>query len=1719
MLSTGSIPLQARSFVGGQAVAVGASGGSGSSTNNGASNSASIAEQLQTQRLALTRSTQIMHVMQQAQVDARTAAALIQSNIHNGLGGNGLVVAEGVEVDPSLWQGADAPVQTDGENGRVTVTIDQTTGKAILTWDSYNVGQQTDVVYDQQGNSDWIVLNRVTDASASPSQILGTISADGSVYIINRNGIIFGGASQVNVHTLVASTLSLSNEQFMAGINNPTVITETTGNNYVMPVFGDHTTSTTSKVNDAWTPTEEAPAGVTVLEGAQLTAASGGKLLLFGTQVDNAGTLTAPDGQIIMAAGEQVWLTEDYDGIRGLEVAVSGPMPFLLRYYNVFGLMGWNSYDYSMMNYLKNTALPWMEQRAIDLDYHVANNGIITSERGNVILQSRNVEQNGAILVTTALGNRDGSIYLRAWGQGGVFSAPNYFNDEETANWSAGTVTLGTNSVTAALPDFTDTSEIEVADLATRYDPGSIHIYGKLINLESDSLVVAPAGIVEIVAAAVPIERNSGNPSQGVSQEPGSYAAYDDGSRIYIDDGAIVSVAGYLGMEVEMARNFIDVELLINELRDSPLLQDSWLYGETIVVDRRDSGVFENGPMSGVQWSDEEGAWIGTPLADATGWVGVGVTDLSELSALGGSILLKSGGDLIVREGAVLDISGGSVAYTGGWDTATRLLGADGKIYRISEAYPGTEYLSLAGSFVKSSDKWGLSETYASPLVMGKTFENGYTEGRNAGSIQIYANRGVVLDGEIQGGVVTGAYQLAGASAAAQGGVLTIGGGDNPARAWNLGEVVISDAPMKLGDDFDVNSVLDENYDRGSNTDKTTWLDSDMLNASGLGEITLYVGGDFTLESGTNLNFMPGTDFKVSTNLGNNNTVYTIGGSITSHGGSVSLINGEDTGALYLEDGAVIDVSGEWVNQWLDGDGAWAPQPNGGSVNLIGEIVEVGEGVSINVSGGGVLSAGEDYRAQLRMGDAGSVRLNGDFDAGDISALNMSGYAGGSGGSLYLATGGSVQIGGEDPGGTNVLVLDENLFTDRGFSQIEIVSGADVTIPDGVQVDLVPLGWSTAVSEYLGIASGTDLTTVMTAAVQSPEQRIERDPVSLGLGTLNAATGNLYIGEGAGLSVDTGGSVTASVIDATILGEIEALAGSISVSAAGDLTLADGATLDASGTAVLYQDQLGHTTGEVLDGGRVWLGSEGELDLQEGSLIDVSGTSALVQYLPVEGGPAIARTLTLASDGGSIALEAPYGEIAGVLEAGGGASSASNGSVTFTLLGAAGDSGGMSVQELIYNNIGNYFGDPRWDSNEPVNGDPSEWDSMDYWELALGFDWGDIVSMYFGVDAGEPVIFPIEAFYNIYNNAGSSQAFLISETAAGGLSQGEPFDLGMTDSLIEFLTNQVYYDDWLYDIQAPSTVYTMVLKPSSLSNVGTLSVTGVDGVQVGLDDVTLTTTNSINIEGTLVQGGTGTSTLNAPHVRLSGLSNESSEASSSQEGQLAINATVLDILSEAPTYVRGFSETSISADELRFVRNEYNSTATLDVEGVLTITAGKVYPSSTTQATITASDSITILGNGDDLTMPLSAGGSLTLTAPVINQSGTLLAPFGSITLDAGETLTLSEGSITSVSGAGLMVPYGTLGNNEYWLAPYTIDPESTGIAQLPEKNITLDAPVVDTQEGAVIDISGGGDLYANEFVPGIGGSHDIMALAGAYAVIPGYESPVSPDGSTDGGR
>jgi filamentous hemagglutinin family protein len=160
------------------------------------------------------------------------------------------------------------------------------TPNTIINWQSFSVKPGELTRFIQQSDSS-AVLNRIL--GQDPSQILGALQSNGRVFLINPNGIVFGRDSRVDVNALVASTLNLSNADFLAGRKNLAA------------------GSTAGNVSN---------------QGA-ITTASGGQVLLIAPNVDNTGIISSPKGEVVLAAGHSVQLVDSANP--DLHVVVSAP--------------------------------------------------------------------------------------------------------------------------------------------------------------------------------------------------------------------------------------------------------------------------------------------------------------------------------------------------------------------------------------------------------------------------------------------------------------------------------------------------------------------------------------------------------------------------------------------------------------------------------------------------------------------------------------------------------------------------------------------------------------------------------------------------------------------------------------------------------------------------------------------------------------------------------------------------------------------------------------------------------------------------------------------------------------------------------------------------------------------------------------------------------------------------------------------------------------------------------------------------------------------------------------------------------------------------------------------------------------------------------------------------------------------------------------------------
>ncbi|WP_293777560.1 filamentous hemagglutinin N-terminal domain-containing protein [uncultured Oxalicibacterium sp.] len=160
------------------------------------------------------------------------------------------------------------------------MVINQNSNKMVIDWTSYSIGSGNSVQYIQP-SADAIALNRVL--GGDPSIIRGTISANGRVVLLNPNGILFGPTSKVEVASLLASTLNMSNEDFMAGN---------------MRLEGDSTKA--------------------VINQGSIKAADGGFVALIAAKIENVGDIRVRGGEVLMGFGRKIRL--DLGGPAKIEV-------------------------------------------------------------------------------------------------------------------------------------------------------------------------------------------------------------------------------------------------------------------------------------------------------------------------------------------------------------------------------------------------------------------------------------------------------------------------------------------------------------------------------------------------------------------------------------------------------------------------------------------------------------------------------------------------------------------------------------------------------------------------------------------------------------------------------------------------------------------------------------------------------------------------------------------------------------------------------------------------------------------------------------------------------------------------------------------------------------------------------------------------------------------------------------------------------------------------------------------------------------------------------------------------------------------------------------------------------------------------------------------------------------------------------------------------------
>lgn len=1478
----------------------------------------------------------------------------------------------------------------DDENSFVEVEekhleVHQNGEKTVLNWRSFDIGDEASVHFDQKGNPDWAALNRIYDQN--PSQIFGKLTADGRIYLVNQNGIVFGPDSQVNSHAVTASALNLKNEDFI--------------DNQLKYRFENYMGGKSPDTSEIY-----------VSNHGEITAKEGGSVFLIGPNVENNGTISAPTGQIGLVAGTDVELvTPQLENPQSTRVA-------------------------------KTVKINQTPGGAVNFEQ-----GSLTSVSGTIGMYGQVVNQEGLIRSVSAV-KREGQIELVATHE----------------------IQTGAKSVTEC--PVSSSTEAVNASFVPVSGKISLTVKGEAKEGETEK---TPDRIIH----------------QGKIRAEHGYVRLEAPDRIYLDQDSSIDVSGSW-VDQDMKVNQVFATLNSMELRDEfgQKDEDSLLKGEEIT------------------FTTQEGSAIG----DMEGALNIRELTAAETSTQGGVIqLFAHDGDVIVREGAEIDISGGGFNYGSGSIETTHLVSGT-TIYDISDAPQWVEYDAILGNFSKSYHGFGEVETYSGHYYGGPApmynYISGYIEGSDAGKFEIQS-RNLILDGHVAAGTVVGPYQnylgadepedelgnqLQKGRRVPKSGTLVVGYPDDNKldSEYVTEEIVVQKNVEKLPEDFSMEDDPDFYADM-SDGFYQTFLSSDGLNEMELSSILLYANHRLIVEADVDLNLKPGGNFY--------SRVRSIdyGGKITIPSGTVTLSasgfwkNTEEAlpyiERLFLDSESLIDVSGERVdNSYIDllEDKTYAfGQENGGSVTLEdkhGEGVVVLKEAVIDASGGYVISA----EGKVKGGDAGTIALSGTSVVLDGEVRGHA-LADQEGGSLRIMTSGlqvvpwrstlpdGFQYDDALPQGVrDILYLAEDQLSDTGMTNLSFFSGNDLVVEEGVS--LQP-SYVRLAEPIPGVFAGeesekeaTDLSPfALDALVTLSPDYLSGGSISLSAGSKPAQDKGggeekedamIHIKENGSVVVSAEGDISLTGPGIRMEGSLSAPGGDIAVTTkrpmdlsyltTNELYLGGQSVIDVSGFNRLTEEPIYEGAPaqiEPVDGGDIRLTAAGSLVMEKGATLDLSGSPRVSSY--VQGDKPALEAVDMASDPG--ALKITYGLFLNPVKDGEGH--------------VIDDGQFHGVKIFAENHLAGYLVESRVREGQFV---------LDYKRDAEVTGTGrleiDQTLLDYLVESG----FEDVAFY-------SSTYLLFSG----------PVDLKLNEKLT---------------LDAPEI---RAILTSDEPEIDALADEGLD-------------LKAVN--------------FSAPWIVLSNTYRSFEAIPRYTEGSFIdptalsfnLSARFIDLMGKM--VFSGFDDMALKAEnDLRMDWNSYlRNGADVMAGGLdlgksdLLLSAARIYPMTQADITINTLGDISISKSGGGYNGPVvSAGGKLTLQGKNIDHQGVLAAPLGKITLAAIGTdetdgvVHLEAGSLvtTAVTGdvdqTAFKVNYGELTQDGVWV---TRDPATSNITPLteaPEKEVSIHGEAVIADEGSVIDISGGGSLFAYGFLPSLSGTQNPLEgcsviMADNSVVLPG---------------
>jgi filamentous hemagglutinin family protein len=834
-----------------------------------------------------------------------------------------------------------ATAQTSG--AQLNLTVSQA---AFLNWSSFNIqaGETTTFI---QPSANSVVLNEI--GGANPSQIFGNLNANGTVILANANGFYFGPNSMIKVGgDFIATTAPIT------------------------PDFGS---------GSSWTFTGMPPLK-SIINYGSIQVGNGRSLFLIAENIRNKGSLNAPGGNIGLAAGQTVLVSERPDG-RGLSASVqvpsgsvnnlgqitadAGTIALQAQVVNQNGIIQANS----VQNQNGVIELIGSDQLTLGAKSQIiasGDNSPSGSAGGNVTLQSGNTfrDSTGSQIVTTggAQGGNGGNVEISA---PSVLSLNSGINARAQAGWTAGKFLLDPDYI---ILDMSGSGSAGNGTVLAGSNPGStldLNVNSAFANLAVSQIILQAA--YDITLAGNTSWNLSGTIGKNFGGVTSGQLTLEAGRNIIFGNGSKISDANNWSVSLDAGYNFAN-----NTVQSG--------YGN----------IYLNG---------------------GSGLSGKGSIQLSQ-----GSINLTAGNSVVVGPGCQLMDAGGTIGLYAPTINQNGLIQADsvGNQHGIIELVAADQLTLGANSQIFASGDNSpagsaggnvtlQSGNIFSDHVGGKIITTGGANGGNGGNIEISAPEVSSLN----------SIFYANANSGWLGGVFTLGaanlalGASGNAAAWNGSSSTLS---------LNVNKAFNNNA-----ASAVPGFSQIILEAIGSTSQGIFTPGNITLNTSATWNLGKSTGSTVS----QGNVTPTLNGQLTLEaGGNIIFGNGSKitdannwsasllAGYDFVNNAIQSGVGNIYLNNNSGGNtGGGTIQTAAGSINLFaGESILAGSGSVYTTLGGSIFAdalAGNINTGSFNGGNGTSQKSNYSFTStGANPSTILGGFATAAGGNVTLIAGNNI---------------------------------------------------------------------------------------------------------------------------------------------------------------------------------------------------------------------------------------------------------------------------------------------------------------------------------------------------------------------------------------------------------------------------------------------------------------------------------------------------------------------------------------------------------------------------------------------------------------------------------------------------------------------------------------------------------------------------------------